>query len=152
MRLRSCLAVPALLAALVVSGCSSGNSGGSAKYNSGGGSSAGRQPVAYAPPPAPSGARSGRGNTAYIIMTNSCGYCTKLKNNTLPDGNVRAELSTLNAQQVYADNASGRAIASRYGVTGYPTTVVVDPSGAVVKKIVGYYPPNDYAAQLRQAH
>ncbi len=146
MRLCSRFVVPALVATLALSACSSGKSGGSAKYTSGGGTQA-----AYAPPP-PARANSGRGNTAYIIMTQSCGYCTKLKNNTLPDGNVRAELASLNAQQIDASNASGRAIASRYGVTGYPTTVVVDSSGAVVRKIVGYYPPNDYAAQLRQAH
>ena len=108
--------------------------------------------MAYAPAPAPSYARSGRGNTAYIIMTQSCGYCAKLRSNTLPDGNVRAELSNFNAQEVYADNAAGRAIADRYHVTGYPTTVIVDSSGAVVKKIVGYSPPSDYIAQLRQAH
>jgi len=153
MRLRSLLAIPALAAGLSLAACSS-PSGGSQAYSPGGG-----YRPSYAQPAQPSYAQSApsyaparSGNTAYIIMTNHCGYCSKLRSNTLPNGMVQAELSALNGQQVDAETSSGRVIASRYGVTGFPTTVVVDPSGAVVKKIVGYYGPDDYVGQLRQAH
>ena len=64
---------------------------------------------------------------------------------------VRAELASLNSQQVDAESQSGQVIASRYGITGFPTTVVVNSSGSVVKKIVGYYGPSDYVNQLRPA-
>ena len=148
MRLRFSLVA---LAALASTACSSA-SGGRATYDSGAGSQARSAPSRAAPAPAPSYAASRSGNTAYVIMTSGCHYCQKLRSNTLTDGSVRAELSSLNGQQVDADTSAGRAIANQYRVSGYPTTVVVSPSGAVVKKIVGYYAPGDYVGQLRQAH
>jgi thiol-disulfide isomerase/thioredoxin len=157
MRLRPLLAVPALVAALLVSSCSSGR-GGNANYDSGSGGGRGAARTAYvaapaapAPAPAPTYARSGRGNTAYIFVAGWCGYCQKLKRNTLSSPDVQAELANFNAQQIDPDSATGRPLASQYGVSGFPTTVIVNPSGAVVKKIVGYSAPADYVSQLRSA-
>ena len=149
MRLRSSFTVPALVATLILSACSSG---GSANYNSGGGSQRTAYAPAAAPAPAPSFARSGRGNTAYIFVASWCGYCQKLKQNTLSNAAVQAELQNFNTQQIDPDSASGRPLAQQYGISGFPTTVIVNPSGGVVKKIVGYNAPGDYIAQLRQAH
>jgi thiol-disulfide isomerase/thioredoxin len=150
MRLRPSLAVPALVATLVLSACSSGGSGGSANYNSGGNQRTAYAPVAAAAP-APSYARSGRGNTAYVFVASWCGYCQKLKQNTLSNAAVQAELANFNYQQIDPDSASGRPLAQQYGITGFPTTVIVNPSGGVVKKIVGYNAPGDFVQQLRSA-
>ena len=91
-------------------------------------------------------------NTAYVFVASWCGYCQKLKRNTLSDPSVQAELASLNWKEMNPDQPDGRAMAQRYGVSGYPTTVVVNSAGGVVKKIVGYSAPNDYLPQLRQAH
>jgi thiol-disulfide isomerase/thioredoxin len=150
MRLRFRLALPLFLVGAVASACSSGSSsGGSATYNSGG---AARPAPQYASAPAQGYAPSRSGNTAYVFTASWCHYCQKLKANTLPNPQVQAELASLNWQQIDPDVGSGRQLAQRYGVRGYPTTVVVNPSGGVVKVIDGYREPGDYLSQLRQAH
>ena len=153
MRLRLRLALPLILVGVVVSACSggSGGNGGRANYDS----SSGYRPAPapqYAAAPAQGYAPSRSGNTAYVFTASWCHYCQKLKQNTLSNPQVQAELASLNWQQVNPDAGSGRELAQRYGVHGFPTTVVVNPSGGVVKTIVGYSAPNDYLGQLRQAH
>lgn len=150
MRLRLRLAIPLIVVGVVASACSNGPSGGSANYNSGGYA----RPAApqYASAPAQSYAPSRSGNKAYVFTTSRCHYCQELKQNTLSNPQVQAELASLNWQPVDADGGSGRELAQRYGVRGYPTTVIVNPSGGVVKTIVGYSLPNDYLPQLRRAH
>lgn len=103
------------------------------------------QPVAYAAP-----ARGGL--TTYVFLASWCGYCQKLERNTLSDPTVRAQLAAMNMRRMNPDIPEGRAAATRYGVNGYPTTVVVDGNGSVVSKIVGYQDPSVYTASLRAAH
>lgn len=151
MRLRLRLVLPLVLVGVAAAACSSGgssHSGGTANYNSG----AARPAPQYASAPAQGYAPSRSGNTAYVFTASWCHYCTKLKQNTLSNPQVQAELASLNWKQVDPDVGSGRALAQQYGVHGFPTTVVVNPSGGVVKTIVGYNAPNDYLSQLRQAH
>lgn len=102
------------------------------------------QPVAFAGP-----ARTGL--TTYLFLASWCGYCSKLERNTLPDPTVRAELAAMNMRRMNPDTPEGRAAATRYGVNGYPSTVVVDGNGTVISKIVGYQDPTAYAASLRAA-
>ena len=152
MRLRPRLALPLILVGVVTAACSSGSSGGSAAYKPSGAARPSATAPAAAAAPAPSYAPTRSGNTAYVFTAGWCHYCKKLKENTLSNSQVQAELASLHWQQVDPDAGSGRALAQKYGVRGFPTTVVVNPSGGVVKTIVGYSAPNEYLAELRQAH
>jgi|GEM_PF-2473378 len=102
------------------------------------------QPVAFAGP-----ARGGM--MTYVFLASWCGYCRKLESNTLSDPTVRAELAAMNMRRMNPDTPEGRAAASRYGVNGYPTTVVVDGNGTVLAKMVGFQDPIPYTASLRAA-
>ena len=109
------------------------------------------QPSYVAPAPVAYAAPSRTGATAYIFLASWCGYCQKLERNTLPDGAVRAELAALNFRRVNPDTAEGKGMAARYGVGGFPTTVIVDANGNVITKIVGYQDPTPFVASLRAA-
>jgi len=150
MRLRLALALPLILVGAAVTACSGGGNGGHANYDSGSANRA--APPQYAAAPAQGYAPSRSGNTAYVFTASWCHYCQKLKANTLSNPQVQAELASLNWKQVDPDVGSGRELAQRYNVHGFPTTVVVNSSGGVVKTIVGYSAPADYLGQLRQAH
>lgn len=102
-------------------------------------------PVAYAAP-------SRSGSTAYVFLASWCGYCKRLEANTLPNAQVQSELASLNWKRVNPDSADGKQMAARYGIGGYPTTLVLDGSGNVVTKIVGFQEPAAYASALRAAH
>jgi thiol:disulfide interchange protein len=78
-----------------------------------------------------------------------CGWCRKLEQETYPNPKVVARLRQCVCVQVNGDRR--RDLTSKYGVRGYPTTLVLHPSGHVLRTIVGYRPPDAYAAELDEA-
>lgn len=46
------------------------------------------------------------------------------------------------------ENAEAR---ERYQVSGYPTVVFVHPDGEVITRVVGYYPPQEFADAMTDA-
>jgi thioredoxin-like negative regulator of GroEL len=78
-----------------------------------------------------------------------CGWCRKLEQETYPDPKVVARLRQCVCVKVDGDRR--RDLTSKYGVRGYPTTLVLHPSGHVLRTIVGYRPADDYAAELDEA-
>lgn len=160
------LGIAVTVVGLAATGCKNSPSGGSRGYGSAPAPQARTAYVAptaqpaYAPPaptyaaPAPAAyaAPSRSGSTAYLFLASWCGYCRKLESNTLPNAQVQAELAALNYRRINPDSAEGKQMASRYGIGGFPTTLILDGNGNVVTKIVGYQDPTAYAASLRAAH
>jgi len=78
-----------------------------------------------------------------------CGWCHKLEQETYPNPKVVALLKQFVCVRVDGDRR--RDLASKYRVNGYPTTLVLHPSGHVLRTIVGYLPADKYAAELDEA-
>lgn len=83
------------------------------------------------------------------FTTDWCGWCRKLEQETYPNPNVVARLKQFICVQVDGDRRGD--LTSKYGVKGYPTTLVLHPSGHVLRTIVGYLPADRYAAELDEA-
>ncbi len=51
--------------------------------------------------------------------------------------------------KINAEKDEGKALAEKYGVSGFPTLLLVDPKGEEVDRIVGFRPPDKFIATLK---
>ncbi len=51
--------------------------------------------------------------------------------------------------KIDAEKGKGPELAKRYGVSGFPTLVLIDPKGEEVDRLVGYRPPQKFLAELQ---
>lgn len=51
--------------------------------------------------------------------------------------------------KINAEKGEGKTLAEKYGVSGFPTLLLVDPKGEEVDRIVGYRPPDKFIATLK---
>jgi thioredoxin 1 len=78
------------------------------------------------------------------VSTSWCGYCKKMKANTYTDPAVISLVnSKFVSKSIDAEKGEGIAIARKYGVTGYPTLLIVNAKGELVKGQAGYLKPNE---------
>lgn len=79
-----------------------------------------------------------------------CGYCTAMDKNVLADKEIA---STMNNSLVYlrvnVDNRND--LASKYGIRGYPTTCLLEPSGKGIIAIPGYVDKKEFKLILAYA-
>ena len=82
-----------------------------------------------------------------FVTSASCGYCTKMKRDSLSNQNV---VSLINGSFVPLKLDAGRddQMISRYRVDVYPTTIVVAPDGKVVDRIRGYVSARSFRDRL----
>ena len=79
-----------------------------------------------------------------VFETSWCGYCRKMNRTTFKDPAVVERLNGIVAIRVDAEgNAkvggfSGRELAARYGVAGYPALLVLDAAGRVRARTSGF--------------
>lgn len=84
------------------------------------------------------------------FFTDWCYWCQQLDKKVYPDKRVSElidkyfVLAKINAEQ-------DTATAGKYDVSAYPTIVIVDTDGVVLKKILGYEEPKLFAADLEDA-
>lgn len=93
--------------------------------------------------------RSAKKPMLLTFHTASCGWCRQLENVTFRDAEVIRLSEQFVNVRISADEES--ALAEKFGANGYPYTVVVNPSGTVVSRIVGYLDPPAFASQLKVA-
>lgn len=93
-------------------------------------------------------ARSNNRKVLLIFCTDWCGYCKKLKREILPDSTVRKALGRYVVVELDAEKGEGKQLASRYGVSGYPTSFILDASGNEIDKMVGCPNPAGMAGWL----
>jgi thiol:disulfide interchange protein len=88
------------------------------------------------------------------FVANWCGYCRKMDRTTWKDPEVVRRTGEIVAVRVDAeegrrrDGFSGRELAQRYGVEGYPTLIVMDPEGREIARTGGYQEPGQLTAWL----
>jgi thiol:disulfide interchange protein len=83
------------------------------------------------------------------FWTSWCGWCKRLDQDTFSDPAViEAVNERFVSLSVDAESKSGRPIARRYGVSGYPTLLILEPDGTVRERIGGYLPPDRFLARV----
>lgn len=84
------------------------------------------------------------------VSTSWCGYCKKMKANTYTDASVGNLVNgKYISKSIDAEKGEGVAIARKYGVSGYPTLLVLNSKGELVKKHAGYLKPNQLTQFLK---
>jgi len=86
-----------------------------------------------------------------------CGPCKMMERETFRDAEVRRRLSEIVAVKVDSEETearpgpSGADVADRFGVSGYPTLVVLDAEGREVSRLTGFVPPDDFTTWLARS-
>lgn len=94
-----------------------------------------------------------------FFLSNSCSWCTKLKNETLKDtAVVRVLNESFNCVAIdpaadslvqYRDSMlTCSQFLSRFHIRGYPTAYYFDRAGDTLGSVLGYHPAADYLAIL----
>jgi uncharacterized protein YyaL (SSP411 family) len=84
------------------------------------------------------------------VSTSWCGWCKKLDREVYTDPSV---IQALNKSFVLVkvngdDPQLGKYVAKHYGVNGYPTIIVLAPSGQMKGKFDGYCPSNEFLQKV----
>lgn len=93
-----------------------------------------------------------RRNTLILVdaYADWCIWCKKLDEDTLSNPRVHAQMKEFTLLKVNTDEQVD--LARRFGVTGLPTTVILNAEGEVVLSQSGYLPPESYLELLAEAH
>ena len=77
------------------------------------------------------------------VSTSWCGYCKKMKANTYTDADVANLInSKYISKSIDAEKGEGSAIERKYRVEAYPTVLVLNAKGELLKTGEGYLKPN----------
>lgn len=80
------------------------------------------------------------------FSTSWCSWCKEMDKNTYSDPRVIDRSASLVCVKVDGD-ARGD-LTARYNVTGYPTTVFLNPDGSEKHRVVGYKGPDDFLKDI----
>jgi thioredoxin-like negative regulator of GroEL len=78
-----------------------------------------------------------------------CGVCKMLERDVIPSPEFISFARKLLCIKV--DGDARPDLKQKHRVTGFPTAVVLDPSGRELYRLVGYRPAKDYVAELQKA-
>lgn len=86
------------------------------------------------------------------IYTTWCGPCKLMAKQAFPDKTV-GDLFNANfvSYQIDAEKGEGVALAKRYAVTGYPTSMYLDSDGKLIYRHTGYGNVKDFIAEANKA-
>lgn len=84
------------------------------------------------------------------FWTDWCGWCKKLDQTTFSDDRVVEEMGDVLCYSVDAESESGRPIAERFRVQGFPTLLLLDPDGSPRDNIGGYLNPEQFIKEIRR--
>jgi thiol-disulfide isomerase/thioredoxin len=82
----------------------------------------------------------------------TCPYCLQLDRQTLNDNTVVEEARGFVCLPVDAESADGRPIAERYGITGWPTLVFLEPDGTLRDRLAGFRGPQQLVGEFHRVH
>lgn len=82
-----------------------------------------------------------------LFSTEGCRWCERLLEDSAADPTARRALAEVVGVRVLAER--NRALTAALAIQAFPTLVLVNRKGAVVKLVRGYLPPADFATTLR---
>ncbi|MCZ7404063.1 MAG: thioredoxin family protein [Candidatus Methanoperedens sp.] len=78
-----------------------------------------------------------------------CPPCIAMEEGTYPDPGVVSEMKDFIAIKV--DTQKRIDIESKYGITYYPTVIILDPQGKEVSRHIGYLDPPEMVNEIKQS-
>jgi thiol:disulfide interchange protein len=94
-------------------------------------------------------AQSGNKLVVIDFFATWCGPCRMMERDTFPDEKIQQRLAGFVPLKVDVDKQP--KLAAQYGITGMPTTLVVDATGKPIAGALGYLEVADYLAVLDKA-
>lgn len=83
------------------------------------------------------------------FITDWCMWCDTLDRNTYTNAKVAAFVSdNVVPIKIDAEKGEGISLAKKYGVSGYPTILLIKSDGEEIDRIVGYAPPEPFLKSL----
>lgn len=86
-------------------------------------------------------------NVFVVFESDTCTYCSQLRQNTLNNNQVMEKLNESYVVTVVNVNDNPE-IASKYDVYSTPVMIILDSEGNELKSITGYYGPNDLLGMI----
>lgn len=78
-----------------------------------------------------------------------CSSCRTFDSKVLADSSVRAEIERDYVfVRIEYDSDEGESFRERYGVKGFPVTLVLEPDGELVKQVPTVYEPGTFLGEL----
>lgn len=83
------------------------------------------------------------------VYTDWCHWCTKLDEDVYSNPKIKAFLNkSFICMKADAEKGDGITIKEKYGVEGYPCTLVLAPNGKLKGQIDGYVPLKDFPGRI----
>ncbi len=82
------------------------------------------------------------------FYTDWCGWCKRLDKDTYGNKEVSDFAQQFVCVKINAEQ--NQALAGKYGVQGFPTTVFLKSDGTLIETVPGYMPPEQFLAQLKR--
>ena len=87
---------------------------------------------------------------ALYFYSTYCPYCTAMETQVLADKEINAIMTQrLVSLRINVDKRAD--LAKKYGIRGYPTTALLEPSGKSIVKVPGYMDKKTYKVFLEYA-
>jgi thiol:disulfide interchange protein len=93
--------------------------------------------------------KDGKPVIAIFSAPSWCQWCQKLDKETLGDAQVQAELKKYHV--VFVDSDKEQALASKYGISGVPQTILFNGSGKNVSTIRGFREAKPFLDEINKA-
>lgn len=85
------------------------------------------------------------------VYTDWCHWCTKLDEDVYSNPKIKAFLNkSFVCMKADAEKGDGVAIKQKYGVEGYPCTLILAPNGKLKGQIDGYVPLKDFPQRIAE--
>ncbi len=83
------------------------------------------------------------------VYTDWCHWCKRLDSDVYAQPAVAKFInSSFVCLKANAEKGDGITVKSRYGVSGYPCTLILEPGGKEKGRIDGYLPPGKFTAEI----
>ncbi len=84
------------------------------------------------------------------FWTTWCGWCKRLNKDTFSDDTVVAEMKDIICLSIDAESKTGKPIAERFHVKGYPALILLAADGTPEDSIGGYLPPDKFKKEIQR--
>lgn len=84
------------------------------------------------------------------FWTTWCVWCKRLDADTFSDDGVAAEMKDVLCYSVDAESETGKPIAQRFRVQGYPALILLSPDGSARDTIGGYLTPDKFKEEIQR--
>jgi thiol-disulfide isomerase/thioredoxin len=84
------------------------------------------------------------------FWTTWCGWCKRMDKDTFSDDTVAAEMKDIICLSIDAESKTGKPVAERFHIKGYPALLLLASDGTTEDSIGGYLPPDRFKLEIQR--